>query len=91
VERQGHGSTAEEVIAARDRAREMLMMGLRLAEGVDPTRFEARTGLELREAIDAGVLDQAIEAGYMTAMDNRLTATLEGRLRLDALLAALVV
>jgi oxygen-independent coproporphyrinogen-3 oxidase len=91
VERQGHGSTTEEIIAAPDRAREMLMMGLRLAEGIDASLFEARTGLELVDAIDAGVLDQAIEAGYMTHMDNRLTATLEGRLRLDALLAALVV
>jgi oxygen-independent coproporphyrinogen-3 oxidase len=91
VERQGHGSTADEVIAPADRAREMLMMGLRLTEGVDPERFAARTGLSLQDAIDAGVLDQAIEAGYMTHMDNRLTATLEGRLRLDALLAALVV
>jgi oxygen-independent coproporphyrinogen-3 oxidase len=91
VERQGHGSGAEEIIAAPDRAREMLMMGLRLVEGIEATHFEARTGVALDDAIDAGVLDQAIEAGYMSRMDNRLTATLEGRLRLDALLAALVV
>ena len=29
VERQGHGSTTEEIVAPRDRAREMLLMGLR--------------------------------------------------------------
>lgn len=91
VERLGHGSTDEDIIGPRDRAREMLMMGLRLAEGVDSTHFEVRTGLKLEDAIDSGVLDQAVEAGYITPMDNRLTATLEGRLRLDALLAALVV
>jgi oxygen-independent coproporphyrinogen-3 oxidase len=90
VERQGHGSTAEEIISPPDRAREMLMMGLRLTEGIDTTRFEARTGIALGTAIDPDVLDQAIEAGYVTATQGRVIATLEGRLRLDALLAALV-
>ena len=91
VERQGHGSTAEEVIAPGDRAREMLLMGLRLAEGIDEARFAARTGLALDAAIEPGVLAQAIEAGYMTRAGDTLTATAEGRLRLDSLLAALVV
>ena len=91
VERQGHGSTAEEVIAPGDRAREMLLMGLRLAEGVEEARFAARTGVAVDDAIDAGVLGQAIDAGYVTRGGGRLVATVEGRLRLDALLAALVV
>jgi oxygen-independent coproporphyrinogen-3 oxidase len=91
VERQGHGSTAEEIIAPRDRAREMLLMGLRLAEGIDEARFAARTGVALDAAIEADVLEQAIDAGYMTRADGVLTATPEGRLRLDSLLAALVV
>jgi len=90
VERQGHGSTAEERIASRDRAREMLLMGLRLTEGVDAARFAARTGMALADALDADVLDQALETGYVTHADGRLAATLEGRLRLDALLAQLV-
>jgi putative oxygen-independent coproporphyrinogen III oxidase len=90
VERQGHGSTAEERIVPRDRAREMLLMGLRLTEGVDAARFAARTGMALADALDADVLDQALEAGYVTHADGRLAATLEGRLRLDALLAQLV-
>ena len=90
VERHGHGSTAEERISPRDRAREMLLMGLRLTEGVDAARFAARTGMALAEALDADVLDQALEAGYVTYADVCLAATLEGRLRLDALLARLV-
>ncbi len=90
VERQGHGSTAEERIAPRDRAREMLLMGLRLTEGIDPVRFAARTGMALEAALDADVLEQAIEAGYLTHGAGRLTATAEGRLRLDSLLARLV-
>jgi len=90
VERHGHGSTTEERIAPRDRAREMLLMGLRLTEGIDAARFAARTGMALEMAVDAGVLEQALEAGYLTYDDRRLTATAEGRLRLDSLLTQLV-
>ena len=91
VEHQGHGSTAEEIIAPNDRALEMLMMGLRLAEGIDATHFETRTGIPLHTAIDQDTLAQAIEANYLTQTPTHLTATLEGRLRLDALLAALIL
>ena len=90
VERYGHGSTAEERIAPQDRAREMLLMGLRLSEGIDTARFAARTGMALEAALDAGVLEQALEAGYLTFGNQRLTATTEGRLRLDSLLNQLV-
>ncbi len=91
VERQGHGSTEEEVIAPADRAREMLLMGLRLHEGVDAARFARRCGMPLADALDPEVLQQAQEAGYVTMMAGRLAATPEGRVRLDALLPALLV
>ncbi len=87
----GHGSTAEEIVTQADRAREMLLMGLRLAEGIEAARFEQRTGGTLLSAIDRGVLETAIEAGYLTWDANRLRATAEGRKRLDSLLAALVL
>ena len=41
VERQGHGTAQQEAVAPADRAREMLLMGLRLTEGVDAARFAA--------------------------------------------------
>ena len=91
VERHGHGSTEEEVIDPRDRAREMLLMGLRLTEGVDAGRFAARTGMPLAEALDADTLARALDAGYLTRSGQILAATEEGRLRLDALLPALLV
>jgi len=90
VERQGHGSTTEERIGPRDRAREMLLMGLRLTEGIDAERFAVRTGMALEAALDPDVLGQALEAGYLTHAAGRLAATAEGRLRLDSLLAQLV-
>ena len=91
VERQGHGSTAEEIVGAPDRAREMLLMGLRLTEGIDAGRFLARTGVALAAAMDGDVLGRAVEAGYVTWDGMLLAATAEGRLRLDALLEQLVV
>ncbi len=90
VERHGHGSTAEEAITPPDRAREMLLMGLRLAEGVDTARFTARTGVALADAIDPAILEMAEEEGYLRQESGRLLATAEGRLRLDPLLVALL-
>lgn len=91
VEARGHGTEEEEVLAPATRAREALLMGLRLSEGIDAARFAARTGVALAEAVDAPVLGQALEAGYMVRTPTGLAATPEGRLRLDALLAALAV
>ena len=91
VETQGHGSTNEEVIESPDRAREMLLMGLRLTEGIDAARFAARTGVALTDATDADTMARAIDAEYVTWDGVTLAATIEGRLRLDALLNRLVV
>jgi oxygen-independent coproporphyrinogen-3 oxidase len=90
VERDGHGSTAEEIVPPRDRAREALLMGLRLAEGVDLAWFTARSGMTLGEAVDGGILAACVEEGCLVATAARLTAT-AGRRRLDALLPRLVI
>jgi oxygen-independent coproporphyrinogen-3 oxidase len=89
VERQGHGTTDQDTAAPEERAREALLMGLRLAEGIDPMRFAARTGMTLSEALDGTMLRAAIEEGYIE-LDTTLRATESGRRRLDALLAAIV-
>jgi oxygen-independent coproporphyrinogen-3 oxidase len=91
VEAQGHGTTQETPVAPTERAREMLLMGLRLSEGIDPTRFAARTGIALADAVDPTILQAALEEGYLAWDDGRLCPLPEGRLRLDALLGALVI
>jgi putative oxygen-independent coproporphyrinogen III oxidase len=90
VERDGHATTDQTALPRVERAREMLLMGLRLAEGIDEARFAARTGTALDDAVDLETLRQAIDEGYLTRADGRLIALAEGRLRLDALLGALV-
>ena len=78
-------------LSADESVREMLLMGLRLMEGLPADRFLARTGRTLESAIDAGAFQQAAEAGYVTWHDGRLTATQQGRRRLDALLPHLLI
>ena len=91
VEAHGHGTMQEEPVTPEERAREALLMGLRLAEGIDEARFASRTGVALDDAVDAGVLAQAVAEGYVARANGRLVALPEGRLRLDALLGALVL
>jgi coproporphyrinogen III oxidase-like Fe-S oxidoreductase len=91
VERDGHGTVEEIALQQTERAREMLLMGLRLTEGIDPARFAARTGVALEAALDPSVLRQAQDEGYLLWRDGCLLATPAGRLRLDALLAAVVL
>ncbi len=96
VERSGHGSTAEERVGARDRAREALLMGLRLTEGIQAEAFAAATGVPLADAVDPFILAACIEEGYLTGdplhgVDARLAATPAGRQRLNTMLSRLAV
>ncbi|MCJ8353764.1 radical SAM family heme chaperone HemW [Novacetimonas hansenii] len=93
VERTGTGTTHEDALSPREKAREMLLMGLRLDEGIAAGRFARRTGMSLGDATDPGILQAALEEDYLrwNAGGARLRATAEGRLRLESLLAALVV
>ncbi|WP_081822127.1 radical SAM family heme chaperone HemW [Acidocella facilis] len=89
VAAHGHGTTLEEDIPAQDRAREALIMGLRLREGIAAPHFAARTGIALLDAIEPEILDECLAEGYLTFAEDRLAATAQGIKRLDALLPAL--
>lgn len=90
VERDGHAAVEESELSPRDRGREAMLMGLRLAEGVDGARVEARAGLPFARIVDAAMLAACVDEGYLEWRGGRLIATAEGRLRLDALLPALL-
>lgn len=90
VEQTGDGLTADDTVPPEERAREALLMGLRLTEGIDLRRFTGRTGRTLAQSVDADILARCITEGYLTLTQERLVATREGRIRLDSLLAALV-
>jgi oxygen-independent coproporphyrinogen-3 oxidase len=90
VERNGDGTVEEEVLTPAERAREALLMGLRLAEGVDPARIEARSGLPFAAAVDGAALAALVAEGFLVWRAGRLRATQEGMLRLDAILPLLL-
>ncbi len=90
VERDGTGAHREEIIAPEARAREALLMGLRLAAGISLHDFAARTGVALADAVEPHILAACIEEDYLRLTETALIATAEGRKRLDALLPALV-
>ena len=88
VDRNRHGIEIEEPLAAPLRASEALLMGLRLAEGVDLARITRRTGLPLDALIDRRAVAQLPE--LIRLEDQHLTVTDAGMLLLDAILPRIV-
>ena len=77
-------------MAPSDRAAEVLMMGLRLAEGVPLARVEARSGLAFDAVVRSERLAPLVEGGLLSCGGGRLTATAAGLRVLDSVLAALL-
>lgn len=69
----GEAPVVEE-IGPLEHAREALMLGLRLREGVEVGRLEARTGLALWPAL-APIVAKLVEEGRLEANGRRLRAT----------------
>ncbi len=90
VEADGDGSEERVALSPEERAREMLMMGLRLAEGVDRIRFSRETGVALEEALDDEQLPHLVAGGFIVLDAHGLRAPAAGRQRLDAVLARLL-
>ena len=90
VERDGHGTAETRALDGHEQAREMLMMGLRLAEGVSEARLRERTGCDPDRVIDRAGLARLTDAGYLECRGGRLTATATGRPLLNSLLAELL-
>ena len=88
VARNGHGLSEVTALTPAEQAREALVMGLRLAEGVDLDAISKRTGLS--DLIDPKQRDIVVREGLVTQAGARLTLTPKGMLLLDAILAAIV-
>ena len=73
VESQGHGLVTDETLSRAEAADEYLLMGLRLAEGIDLNRFEILSGGPL----------SAVEIAHLTR-HGLVESTCDGRLRVTA-------
>jgi oxygen-independent coproporphyrinogen-3 oxidase len=90
VAANGHGAHADEPVGMSERRDELLMMGLRLAEGVSRARLRAELGADISELLNEPKLDRLINAGFLTLNDERLSATPAGLQRLNAVLVSLL-
>lgn len=90
VERNGNGLKVEQALSPQTRAMEALMMGLRLAEGVDLAVLENKTGLTATDIIDMHEVEKLSSAGFMEANADRLMVTMKGMPLLDAILPKII-
>jgi oxygen-independent coproporphyrinogen-3 oxidase len=89
VEAVGTGLEETTAIDRETALEEMLMMGLRLAEGVSRSRLELAAGQSL-ETLFGECLGSLVEGGFLTLDSERLAASAAGRQRLNAVLATLL-
>ncbi len=86
VEEQGHGVIEAERLSPEAEGDEFLLMGLRLAEGIDPARYALLSGRRLDERRVKSLIDENL---VENAGDGRLRVTREGFPVLDAIVADL--
>jgi oxygen-independent coproporphyrinogen-3 oxidase len=86
VEAKGAGHVDLEELASDEQADEFLLMGLRLAEGIDLARWEELSGHSIDAAREAFLMEQ----GFIERLGNsRIRCTPAGMLILDAVVADL--
>ena len=86
VEAQGHGLIVDEKLQPGEVADEFLLMGLRLAEGIEPERYTQLAG----RTLDPKRISFLRDGGAVETMDNgRLRVTQSGFPLLDAVVADL--
>ena len=86
VETHGHGMVENTGLSEEELGDEYLLMGLRLVEGVDLSRYEALA----HRSVDPKRLSDLLEHGMVERLgENRVRATREGFFVLDAVVADL--
>ncbi|MEZ5655763.1 MAG: radical SAM family heme chaperone HemW [Sphingobium sp.] len=91
VARNGHGCQAETPLSPADQAREALMMGLRLTEGVDMAALAKRLDLPIDQMIDEAMLPRLCDMKLVEVERPFVRVSPAGLLLLDSILAELVL
>jgi len=87
VKMTGAGYDAAEPLTQTAQAEEYVLMGLRIAEGISLRRFKDIAGTELPEL----VISDLISEGLLRQKGERISATDQGRLLLNAVIEKLLV
>ncbi|MGH6912887.1 MAG: radical SAM family heme chaperone HemW, partial [Geminicoccales bacterium] len=90
VLRDGHAEMARETLSAADQLVELLLMGLRLAEGVSLERLRSVGGAAFERTLDMAAVRRLCADGFLGLERGRLTTTAAGRQRLNAVLEAVI-
>jgi putative oxygen-independent coproporphyrinogen III oxidase len=88
VTRNGHGAQEEALLTSAEQAREALVMGLRLAEGVDLARVRGIAG---GEVVDLDRIAGLERQGLLRLEKDHVAVTPAGMLLLDSVLTEIVV
>ena len=86
VEARGHGVVTDDMLTREEISDEFLLMGLRLAEGIDLARYAELAGRTLDPARIASLRDHGL---VETTAAGRLRVTMPGFPVLDAVVADL--
>ncbi len=86
----GHGTAKRRLLSAEDRARELVMMGLRLVDGIDIERFGRIAGISFDDTVDPDALARMVDGDLMARTATSVYATAAGRQRLNAVLGMLL-
>jgi oxygen-independent coproporphyrinogen-3 oxidase len=89
IARNGHGITEEEKLSPTEAADEALVMGLRLAEGIDADALAQRFGLD--SIADWAKIDRLVRSGHLARSGGLIAATSKGRLLLDRILGEIAL
>jgi oxygen-independent coproporphyrinogen-3 oxidase len=90
VARHRHGIAGQRMLQPDEQAMEALLMGLRLAEGIDLAALSARFGLEPDHLIEPASLSRYADLGLVWRERDRIGVSEQGRPLLDGLLTELV-
>ncbi len=90
VTRNGHGAQSEDALSPAEQAREALLMGLRLSEGVDLGHIARKSGQPRDTLVNTTAISNLARHGLMNQMDDHLCVLPEGMLLLDRILAEIV-
>jgi len=90
VKAKGHGLEEDFEVSAKERAEEIIMMALRLTEGLEKASLNRLTGIDFETLIDRAAVTAFINAGLLSETKTHLRTTPQGALLLDSLLEELL-
>jgi len=91
IDRNGHGLSEETPLDPQDQATEALVMGLRLAEGVDLSHIATASSRDASLLVNDAAVARYEGLGLLRRQGMRLQVTGAGMLLLEALLAEIVM